>query len=100
MRLVSQEYQAQAEVEAEVDHGRHLFLGRGKDLLVAAAAAARVEAFSFQMIALEQLRESVSRLPLDKTIDLELQHPPGRSPPHPVHLTVARSCQATHQNYG
>ena len=48
MRLVSQEYQAQVEAEAEA---------------AAAAAAACVEAFSFRMIALEQLRESVSRLP-------------------------------------
>ena len=94
------EAQAEVEAEAEVDHGGHLFLGRGgleKGLLVAAAAC--VEASSFRMIALEQLRESVSRLPLIKTIDLEPQHPPGRNPPHPVHLRVARSCQATHQNY-
>ena len=58
MMLVSQDHQAEA--QAEVDHGGHLFLGRvalEKGLLVAAGC---VEAFSFRMkLALEQLRESV-----------------------------------------
>ena len=107
MKLVSQECQAQA--EAEVGHGGHLFLGHeglGKEVLETEVlvAVACVEAFSSQMkAALEQLRESVSRLPLDRTTDLDPRHPTWRNPPrrcHAVHLTVARSYQATHQNSG
>ena len=102
MKSVSQECQAQA--EAEVVHVGHLFLGREgleKEVLVAVAC---VEVFSSQMkAAWEQLRESVSKLPLNRTIDLDPRHPTWRNPPrtcHAVHLTVARSYQATHRNYG
>ena len=99
MKWVSQaQEEMEVEVEVEVGYGGHLFLGRvglGNGLLVVAAA------FFFRMkVALEQLRESVSRLPLDRTIDLDSRHPSWQNPPPTVHRTVARSSQAIHQNYG